>query len=591
MHDPEPPKARRDRRFQRAIALRSRQMGLRVGMAVAIAACLGIFVGLWPTLIWVATYVVLQVFEAVWLQRRGASTSVRVGVFFLVLNSTAFGAISWMATLHASPYVFGAAAFCISACVLNLVANTQGSKLAFWCSLTPYAIYGAGMPVIALHNGASLMEVSPLVLSAIMVPILAFIISYRAEELMNAEERALALAEIRLREAEAATVAKSNFVALISHELRTPMTALLAGSDALSSQLDGSVRTSAEMIGDACRMMKSLLDDLLDMSKVEAGKLDLETIPFDLRRLVLQTHAFWRQEAARKGLRLRLTGARGLPRYVEGDPTRIRQVLNNLLSNALKFTGEGAVTLSMAAGPEGGLRFAVQDTGVGMTEADMARLFRPFSQARTDTARQFGGTGLGLTISRDLARLMGGDIGVRSAPGAGSTFVFTLTARTTDAPTTASEVVAGQAAGLQVLVVDDHEISRRALSTILGAFGVVAETADGGADGLARLAATTFDLVLVDLNMPQISGLDLLAQLRATEGPNRSTAVVAVTGDTSPSTVERCRRAGMADVVAKPLSPAQLHAVIAAYAQDEGASRVEAAEAGRAASGSNVFAG
>lgn len=572
MSDQDDATTKRARRFQRAIALRSQQIGMRVGMAVAIAACLGVFVGVWQTLIWLAIYIGLQVFEAAWLERRGASTSMRVGIFFLLLNSTAFGAISWMATFHTSPYVFGAAAFCISACVLNLVANTQGSRLAFWCSLIPYAIYGAGMPVIALYNGASLLEAAPLVLSAIMVPILAFMISYRAEGLMDAEESAITLAEIRLREAEAATEAKSNFLALISHELRTPMTGLLAGSGALSAQLSGPAKINAEMIDDAGRMMKSLLDDLLDMSKVEAGKLDLEEIDFDLRRVVRLTQAFWRQEAARKDVRLRLTGARRLPRFVRGDPTRVRQVLNNLLSNALKFTDEGVVTLGISVEADGEtLCFAVRDTGLGMTQEQTERLFRPFSQAGADTARRFGGTGLGLSISRDLARLMGGDIEAMSTPGEGSTFIFTLKVPAGFSPNhEAVDPISNEpAAGLRVLVIDDHEIGRRALSLILGSFGAAVEAADDGIDGLRRLSATPFDLVLVDLNMPRLSGLEMLARLRGEDGPNRLTPVVAVTGETDAETARRCREGGMADVVAKPLNPAELLAAVTAALQGQ----------------------
>lgn len=560
-------------RFQRVIAARVRQMWLRIAMAGLLAATLSVFIGLVSAALWTAAYVALQVVEDRWVRHLSPAAALRFGPLFLVVNSLAFGSISWLGAIAGGPFALGGAAFCLTGCILNAVVNAHGSRRAFWCSLGPYVVYVAGLPLIALQMGATLIQTVPLAVSVVMVPGLAFMTARALERALDSEERALGVAEERRREAETATEAKSRFVATVSHELRTPITAILAGSDALHRQLSGGQRDQAELIADAGGMMKGLLNDLLDMSKVEAGKLSLDATPVDLRRLVRQTHAFWYQQARQKGLRLRLEGARHIPETVVADPTRVRQILNNLLSNALKFTEAGSVTLAVEPGraerSDCGLSFAVTDTGPGMTNGQLSGLFQPFNQGGDHIAGLHGGTGLGLAISRELAQLMGGDIQVASQIGVGSRFTFSAPFPVADPVVDTPPSEPPHTMALNVLVVDDHVINRRALTLILEAAAMRVSVAEDGPGALDRLRAEPFDLVLMDVNMPGMSGLEVVRRLRVSAGPNCAVPVFAVTGSIETSNVQACLEAGMTKVLAKPIEPGELLRAIATLEDGE----------------------
>jgi len=293
----------------------------------------------------------------------------------------------------------------------------------------------------------------------------------------------------------------------------------------------------------------------------------VEETSFDARALAADAARFWAAEARRKGLSFRLQGSTQLPGCLVGDPTRLRQILNNLFSNALKFTASGGVTLSFAQlGDE--LEFAIADTGTGMSRDQLGRLFTPFAQADDSIARTHGGTGLGLSISRDLAELMGGRLDVDSRPGEGSTFRLRLPLRraadVAPAPKAvleaANETVAMPA--IRVLEVDDHEINRRAVALILEGIGAEVALAASGAEALELLAAEPFDVVLMDLNMPGMDGCEATRRLRTRAGPNRATPVIALTASTGDDEIAACRAAGMAGWVCKPIEPALLFAEI-----------------------------
>jgi signal transduction histidine kinase len=411
-------------RFEHVMRSRRRQTLLRVVFASLMAAALGVFTGVLAAVIWIGVYVLLQIVEAQVLPRLDPKRAYQIAPTVLALNAAAFGAISWLAPMAGNPYALGGAAFCLTGAMLNAVVNTYASPKAFWCTATPYTVYGLGLPLLAVREGANWLDVTPLATSAGLLPILAWATAGSLRSFMTAKEQAMELADERRLEADAATQAKSRFTAIVGHELRTPLSAILAGSDALRSELSGHQRAKADLIHEAGRMMTALLDDLLDLQKVEAGRLDIEITEFDLRRMVRQTYDLWLDQARRKGLRLRLIGSKRLPRWIRADPTRLQQILNNLISNAIKFTESGEVALEFQVGPESdGVRrieFHVIDTGGGMTAEESARLFQPFKQSGAHIARLHGGTGLGLAISRDLARLMGGDVVVESQPGNGS---------------------------------------------------------------------------------------------------------------------------------------------------------------------------
>lgn len=389
----------------------------------------------------------------------------------------------------------------------------------------------------------------------------------------------LSRAEEAAREtAQAASAAKSSFIAAVSHELRTPISAIQAGATELvRGQADGAQRRNAGLILDASRMMRSLLDDLLDHAKVEAGRMSTEVIAFDLRATLNDTVRFWRAEARKKSLRLRLAGARAAPHWVEGDPTRLRQVLNNLISNAIKFT-RTEVIIEIAQDEGAGLLLTVGDDGQGLNADQMANLFRPFAQASASVSRTHGGTGLGLALSRDLARLMGGDLRVESQQGVGARFTLhaplapTVAPQDTAATGQADTACLAQARDWRILCVDDHEINRRAMGLILAALDLTAETAASGQEALARLENEPFDLVLLDVRMPGIDGLDVARQVRAVPGPNRHIPIIAVTGANEIQDRERCLQAGMTDCIGKPVDPQQLvSALSAALGQTAGA--------------------
>lgn len=450
----------------------------------------------------------------------------------------------------------------------------------------PSALYLAGLPLADLivyepTLRRTVVAIACLLFLASLAPLLLTSIEIERKDAAYKDEL-----DRRRREAESATAAKSTFIAVVSHELRTPISAILAAASQLERVIaDPAAKSNARMISDAGDMMRTLLNDLLDTAKLEAGRMSVEEIPFDLRQLILDQVRLWRAEARKKGVRLRLRGSRDVPLAVRSDPTRLRQILNNLLSNALKFTEVGSVGLEIsqfeAAGGRRGLRLDVVDTGTGMTEAQVAGLFQAFSQADASIARTHGGTGLGLSISLQLAHLMGGDITVTSSVGQGSCFSLALEVAEADRPTAevtdASSSEFSELAGLSVLVVDDHEINRRAMNLLLDPLGFSITTATSGSDALRVLRQERFDLVFMDVHMPGLGGREATKRLRSEAGPNRNTPVIAVTGAVEQSDIDACAKAGMTGWVAKPIGAQELYAEISRQLSASGAARIVAA--------------
>ena len=382
-------------------------------------------------------------------------------------------------------------------------------------------------------------------------------------------------AERELREAkvaaEAASRAKSDFLANMSHEIRTPLNGVIGIVDALArTPLALDQAEMVDLIRDSGTVLERLVSDILDVSKIEAGELPLEIAPFDLDLALGPCIEVMRYRAEDKGLTFELTrgpGARG--RFV-GDGARIAQIVANLLSNAIKFTPGGTVALRLGLGDDGRLTLVVEDTGVGFDADHASRLFNRFSQADASISRRFGGTGLGLSICRSLAEMMGGEISATSQPGVGSRFVVALplaraaptdeTRRARSAP-----APAGRAAGpLRVLLAEDHPTNQRVVQLILASQGADVVTVEDGAQALDAFAASAFDLVLMDMQMPHMDGLTATRAIRALEAERGAAPapIVMLSANAMAEHLEEARAAGANLHVAKPITASSLLAGI-----------------------------
>jgi signal transduction histidine kinase/CheY-like chemotaxis protein len=377
---------------------------------------------------------------------------------------------------------------------------------------------------------------------------------------------------------------KDRFVANISHELRTPMNGVLGMLQALQgTPLEPAQRESVDLATRSARSLLTILNDILDFSRMEAGKLTLVPVDFSLRERVAELTALLRPSAA-PGVVLETQVADDVPDLLRGDAGRLYQVLMNLAANALKFTARGQVSIrveraaaadaspdhSVAHDPSSEenirLRFEVTDSGIGIAPDQIGRLFRPFSQVDDSTTRRFGGTGLGLAISRQLVERMGGTIQVRSELQVGSTFVVELPLQVLNRGSAPVALrVRPRFDGCKVLVVEDNPINRMVAQRLLERTGCEVVLAVDGADGLAMVTSSTPDLVLMDVQMPGMSGLDATREIRRLPEPAGSVPVVAMTASSMTGDRERCLESGMNDYLSKPLELEVLEAVMARW--------------------------
>jgi len=375
--------------------------------------------------------------------------------------------------------------------------------------------------------------------------------------------------------------AKSTFIAVTSHELRTPMNGLLGMAYALDrSNLSEAQRRHVRLMIKSGDSLMQVLNDVLDLSKIEAGKVDMEDVATNLHELVAGVGDAWRDAAVEKGLWLRTEIDPGAPAWILADPQRLRQVLMNLISNGLKFTQVGGVTIQLTASPPGadGLRdigLRVIDTGIGVAAAFHDRIFDSFTQADNAVSRSHGGTGLGLTISRALARQMGGDLTLENGQY-GASFAFTLRAAAIDSPVAVEddspdEGVADFAA-LRILVAEDNAINQIVVRAMLEATGASLTIVDDGQAALHALRSAVFDLVLMDINMPVMDGITALAAIRAGEAGCHLLPVIALTASAMSGDRERFLAMGFDDHLGKPIRPAELLTAIGAAVRPRGRS-------------------
>ncbi len=624
-----------------AIRARRRALTQRLGMGAATALIFTPVFGWQVSTLWCVAYFMVQgldlwIFAPVTSGRTDHMGPVRnmAGHAMLFLNAASFGSLSIPLWMLGGPMGGVCAAVLAASGAIYGVINSPGSKRVLAVTITPHFLYMAAVPFWMSYFGASHAFLMAATVAFCVFGVYCLSTWDRMNKSAEAETAARLEADRKRAEAERIMASRQVFLASIGHDLRTPISAIMTGAAELErGARDGAARAQAALITDASILMKALLDDLLDHAKLESGHMTVESVDFNLRSLVAQTLMFWQGEARANGLALRVEGAASLPASVKGDPMRLRQVLNNLLSNAMKFTQAGSVTLRLAAWPEEPSEHAILieivDTGPGMTADQLERLFSPFDQTAEGVSARHGGTGLGLTISRNLIELMGGRLTARSRPGEGAAFTISLvlaqgeagaaaprpfgddtrgdivrslaprrpSARVPDAvelevepnattlpaafepepepetslpiealavgeldpvPETSEEASQDDDRPLRVLVVDDHDINRRAVELILAPLGCDIATAADGLMALAQCEVGVFDVIFMDVRMPELDGRETTRRLRASGGPNAGVPVIAVTADTAPEDISACMAAGMTYFVSKPLTPATL---------------------------------
>ena len=615
-------------------AIRQRRKALlqRLGMASASALIFSPLLGWSLSFAWVIGYFIIQLLD-LWVfapiiggktDRLNGARRV-AGWVMLSLNAAYFGSLSVPLWLIGGTMGGICAVMLLSAGSIYAVINAPRSTSVMLMTATIQFFYLAATPVFMAIHGATPGFVTAAAISVGVFITYCLSTWQRMNEARLAESAARVEAEEKRAQAEQIMAGRSAFLAAIGHDLRTPISAILTGAAELErGATDAAARSQAHLITDAGFMMKAMLDDLLDHAKLDAGHMTVDQVDFNLRDLLNQTTRLWRGPARAKGLKLRVEGAATIPAAVRGDPMRVRQVLNNLISNAMKFTETGSITLRLNAWTEepGGhaVLIAVEDTGPGMTAEQVARLFTPFDQTMAGVSAQHGGTGLGLAISRQLAELMGGRVTVRTRPGDGASFTLALTLLKGEAveapprvldqdsrdavaralsgrmtgssapvpaaqslvpaaqPETASapgiaapgpvvpaapepEPVADEedeGRPMRVLVVDDHDINRRAIQLILQPLGCDIATAADGMAALKICENTAFDLIFMDVRMPELDGRETTRRIRAGAGPNAGVPIIAVTADTAAEDIAACTDAGMTYFVPKPITPPML---------------------------------
>jgi signal transduction histidine kinase/CheY-like chemotaxis protein len=523
-----------------------------------------------------------------------------VGNAWYAVGPVAVFEIAKVAPDRAGPALLVAALAAQFACdsVAGAVRNamTQGPSVAAqlretWVWVVDAALSAIGLLVAAEIQREPIAALAPL-------PLLGLIWLFareRRQRLESLVELNDAYRHARDEAVEASSM-KSAFLRNVSHEIRTPMNGVIGMNDLLlDTKLDTEQRRYAEQVASSSQHMVAIIDDILDISKIETGRIELDVRDFDLRETIDQACAPARPDALAKHLKLELELAPELPRRVRGDSTRVRQVLMSLASNAVKFTAEGSVTVRVETAPEDAerVRFEVVDTGIGVNPLMLERMFEPFTQADVSTTRQYSGNGLGLAIAKELVELMGGAIGGESELGAGSRFWFELPLP--EAPASITRSAREHGANLNhrpiephdalVLVVEDSPVNRVVAVSVLERCGYHVHVVNDGREALQALSMQRYDAVLMDCQMPDVDGYQATEELRRRERDGSyHTPVIAMTAHAMVGDRERCLAAGMDDYLSKPVRSQALAETLARWIPSAGKAEAVAAS-GEADSG------
>jgi len=547
---------------------RRRRLAFRLIVALVVVATFFSVAGLVPVSSWLIAYFVTQVgemliFTSAKMEKKTLSRlEYDLALLSIFLNTFAFGALSFIMVMTLGLSGVGLGAFLLAGVILNTAQLSQECTDAFWAGSAASLLQALIISILALHDG--LTPSGALGLGAAALMLFASAAAISRDSARNSRSLLNALAA-----AEDANHAKSKFLATMSHEIRTPLNGVLGMAQAMAAdELSPVQRERLDVVRQSGQGLLAILNDILDISKIEAGKLELEQIQFSLSEVLTGCHAAFTPIAERNGLSFNLAidpDARGI---YEGDPTRVRQICYNLISNAVKFTESGEVKVSIKKN-EDGICLSVRDTGIGLSPEQVSKLFEKFAQADASTTRRFGGTGLGLSIVQHLIKAMGGDISVESTPGQGSTFIVRLPmprisdepqARTpqADQPSLAQDL---SIANFRVLVAEDNSVNQLVIKTILHQAGITPTIVSNGLLAVEAWTGDDWDIILMDIQMPEMDGVTATRTIRNAEssGRRRRTRIIALTANAMTDQVAEYRAAGFDGHVAKPIEAERLY--------------------------------